>query len=482
MSKPETTIIRHAAWVVAWDEARQSHVYRRDIDVAFAGDTIVAVGSIPAGPDKIHEIDGRSMLVTPGFVDVHAHPTSEPMIKGLTDEIGSTKLYQSSLYEYLFLFRADAAGMRAAAEVALCELLQSGVTTLCDLSIDHEGWLDVLGESGMRVYAAPMFRSGRWFTSNGHEVRYEWNEKAGEQAMEAALGTIERARQHPSGRLSGMVCPAQIDTCTPQLIRDAVAAAHERRLTLQIHAAQSVVEFQEIMRRHGKTPIEWLHELGALGPNALIGHGIFLDHHDWLHWPSRTDLGLLAETGATVAHCPTVFSRRGITLQDFGSYRQAGINLGIGTDTFPHNFIEEMRTAAIAARITRGDVHAVRTTDIFNAATLGGARALGRGDLGRIAVGTKADLVLTDATHPAMRPVYDPVRSLIYSAGERAVRHVFVAGRQVVRDGKALAFDHADAAGRLEEAQKRAIEKAPGLDWARRPIGQISPPTFEQIP
>ena len=179
----------------------------------------------------------------------------------------------------------------------------------------------------MRVYTAPMFRSGRRYTPNGHEVRYEWDEKAGRDGLDRALRLIERARQHPSGRLDGVLYPAQVDTCTEALLRDSAAAAHERRLPLQIHAAQSVVEFHEIMRRHGKTPIEWLREVGMLGANAIIGHAIFLDHHSWLHWPTRNDLAHLAETGTTVAHCPTVFSRRGIVLEDFGQYRAAGIRL-----------------------------------------------------------------------------------------------------------------------------------------------------------
>jgi cytosine/adenosine deaminase-related metal-dependent hydrolase len=384
----------------------------------------------------------------------------------------------SSLYEYLFLFQNDGPGKRAANEIALSELLMSGVTTLCDLSIEHDGWLDTLGESGIRAFAAPMFRSGRWFTRNGHAVEYEWNEPAGRKAMESALRLIDRAQQHPSGRLSGMVCPGQVDTCTPDLLADAAAAARERRLPFQTHAAQSVVEFHEIMRRHGKTPIEFLGGLGALGPNAVIGHGIFLDHHSWLHWPERKDLGRLGDTGTTVAHCPTVFTRRGITLQDFGAYQRAGVNLGIGTDTFPHNFLEEMRTAAYNARITAGDTHTLRTTDIFNAATIGGAKALGRDDIGRLAPGMKADLVLVDVTHPAMRPLHDPIRSLVYTAGERAVRDVYVDGRQVVRNGKALAFDYADASARLEAAQRHAIEKVPGFDWARRSVAELMPPTF----
>jgi len=269
-----------------------------------------------------------------------------------------------------------------------------------------------------------MFRSGRWYTTNGHEVRYTWDEKAGRDGLERALRLIDRARQHPSGRLDGVLYPAQVDTCTEELLRDSAAVARERRLPLQIHAAQSVVEFQEVMRRHGKTPIEWLFHIGLLGKNAIIGHGIFLDHHSWLHWSTRSDLPLLAETGATVAHCPTVFSRRGILLEDLGRYRAAGVNLGVGTDTFPHNFVEELRTAAILARVAAEQTHAVTAADIFTAATIGGARALGRDDLGRIASGGKADFVMVDIAHPSMQPLYDPVRSLIYAAGERAIRRL----------------------------------------------------------
>ena len=360
----------------------------------------------------------------------------------------------------------------------MCELMQSGVTTVCDLSAAREDWLDTLGASGMRVYAAPMFRSGRWYTPNGHEVRYSWDEQAGREGLDRALRVIDRARQHPSGRLDGVLYPAQVDTCTEALLRDSAAVARERRLPLQIHAAQSVVEFHEIMRRCGRTPIEWLREIGVLGANAIIGHAIFLDHHSWLHWPTRNDLAHLAETGTTVAHCPTVFSRRGILLEDFGRYRAAGVNLGIGTDTFPHNFVEELRTAAILARVAAGRAHAVTAADIFTSATTGGARALGRDDLGRITPGAKSDFVMVDITHPTMQPLYDPIRSLVYAAGERAIRHVFVGGQQVVRDGKALAFDYADASARLEMAQRRAIEKVPGFDWAGRGAAEIMPPTF----
>ena len=265
-------IIRNIAWLVAWDEAAKRHVYRRDVDLTIEGETIASIG--PAGHTEhgdAVEMEGRGFAIFPGFVDIHAHPSSEPMLKGLTDEVGSRQLYMSSLYEYLPLFENDSEGRRAATEVALCELMQSGVTTVCDLSSIRDDWLDTLGASGMRVYAAPMFRSGRWFTPNGYEVHYTWDERAGRDGLDRALRLIDRARQHPSGRLDGVLYPAQVDTCTEELLRDSAAVARERRLPFQIHAAQSVVEFQEMMRRHGKTPIEWLSHIGVLGDNAIIG-------------------------------------------------------------------------------------------------------------------------------------------------------------------------------------------------------------------
>ena len=115
---------------------------------------------------------------------------------------------------------------------------------------------------------------------------------------------------------------------------------------------------------------------------------------------------------------------------------------------------------------------------MFRCATLGGARLLGRSDIGRLAVGAKPDLVLVDLTHPMMQPNREPLRSLIYAAAERAVRHVFVAGRQVVKNGKVLTMDYAAAAAGVNESQKRALAGVPSRDWAGRSIDELSPPSF----
>ena len=466
--------------VVAWDTSAGAHVYMPDADLAFDGGRLSFVGRGFSGvADSV--VDGAGLMVMPGLVNIHSHPSSEPMNKGLIDEIGSPGFYNSSLYEYLPIYRADAEAVPHCVRVALSELLLSGVTTLADLSMAHPGWLDLLAEAGMRVCIAPMFRSARWYTKNGHLVEYAWDEQAGEKAMTEALSLIQRAEQHPSGRLFGMVTPAQIDTCTEGLLRDSFAEAKARGLSWQVHAAQSVSEFHEITRRHGFTPIGWLDHLGLLSERSIIGHGIFLDDHPSTPWHTKDDLRLLAESGTTVAHCPTVFARRGIALRDFGRYKQAGVNMGVGTDTYPHNMLDELRLVSYLARTQAGQPRGFNSTDLFNAVTIGGARALGRDDIGRLAPGCRADLVLVDVTHPMMQPLHDPLRNLIYAAGDRAIRAVYVDGEQVVRDGKVLTIDYPAAAAALHEAQARVKAKVPERDWARRRADTISPLTWRTL-
>lgn len=478
MSEPtQPTRIRRADVAITYDHERDDHCYRREVDVVFDDGGIRHIGDGWSGPVG-RDIDGRGFMVMPGLIDVHAHPSSEPGNKGMTDEVGSPRLYNSSLYEFLWLFRADAEGIPHLNHVAWSELLMSGVTTLVDVSFPSEGWLDRAAASGLRMVMAPMYRNGRWFTRNGYTVEYELDDAAGRRAMEEAFGIIDAAIRHPSERLGGMACPAQIDTCTEELFRASIAEASARAIPIQTHAGQAIIEFQEMVRRSGLSPIQWLDKVGFLSPRASIAHAIFLDDHPWVRWPTRTDLGRLAETGTSVAHCPTVFGRRGVTLRHLGSYLGSAVNVAIGTDTFPHNMLEEMRHAGVYARITAETHAAVTTGQVFRAATLGGAKLLGRSDLGRLAVGAAADLVMVDLTHPMMRPTRDPLRSLVNAAAERAVCHVFVQGRQVVERGRVLTMDYHAASEGLEQAQRRALAKASSLDWAGRSVAELSPPSL----
>ena len=473
----QLTVFRNCAWVVGIDRAQQTHVYRRDVDVAIEGGVVTFVGDHYDGVAH-EEVDCRERLLMPGLVNIHSHPSSEPLRKGITDETLSPGFHHSSLYEFLTVFDNDEEGRTASVNVALAELLLSGCTTVVDLSAPYEGWLDLLGASGIRAVAAPGFRDARWYTENGHALDYAWDIPAGERAMHAAVSVIERAQQHPSGRLSGMVYPAQVDTCSAERLRDSHDLAAERGLPWQTHVAQSVYEFHEIYRRHGKSPIQYLDDLGVLSERSILGHAIFADHHPWLHWTSRDDLPLLAERGATVAHCPTVFARRGIALHTFGGYLRQGINMGIGTDTYPHHFLEEMRSVGYYARIIGETVADLETRDVFNAATLGGARALGRDDIGRIEPGARADLVLVDTQHPSMMPLREPLRSLIFVAAERPIRAVYVDGEKVVEDGRCLTIDLPAQSALLEQAQQRSLARTASLDWDGREAQELSPMVF----
>ena len=470
-----STVVRNIDWLVAWDVESAEHVYLCSADLAFEDGVVTAIGR-HLGPTFDTEIDGSGRLVFPGLVNIHTHPTSETIRKGITDETLSPGFWHSSLYEHLPAFNpVDDEGRSACLKVALAELLLSGVTTVIDLSVPFDGWLESLGESGLRAVAAPFFRDARWFTTDGHSLSYDWNEKAGREAFERACRVIELAGQQPSSRVSGMLSPSQVDTCTESLLRDSHAFATERGLPWTIHAAQSVTEFHEMQKRHGKSPIQWLADIGVLDQRSVIAHCIFLDSHPWLHWTTNRDLDLMAESGASVAHCPTVFSRRGIALNTLGSYLRAGVNVGIGTDTYPHNMLDEMRTAANAARLVGQTVADVTFRDVFHAATIGGANALGRDDIGRLAPGSRADFVSVDLSHPSMMPVREPLRSMLVVAQERAIRDVYVDGEPVVRDGTLTTIDLRVESERLQRAQVAMLEAVPNNDWAGRGADEMAP-------
>lgn len=478
-----TTVIKNADWVIAWDpeggaEGTGGHVYLKNADVAFRDHELIHVGKGFDGEADV-TLDGSGRMIVPGFINVHSHPASEPGNKGLNEELGSPRLGQSSLYEYMPVFRMLPEGASPAMRFAIHEMLKSGVTTYCDLSMARDGWVEDVASTGIRGVLCPMYRSAAWTTKDGHSVVYDWDEAAGERAMERAIATIDEADAHPSGRVSGMMGPSQIDTCTAELIQASHKEAMDRGITMHIHAAQSVVEFNEMTRRHGMTPIEWLDDLGVLTDGTIVAHGIFLNDHPWLHWPQANDFGRLVASGAGVAHCPNVFWRRGIALNHVGRYMDAGIPLGLGTDTFPHNFIHEMEVAMIAGRLMAGDFTNATTEQIFYAATAGAAALIGRDDIGRLEPGCKADFTVVDCGHPYMQPLRDPIRSLIYSAGDRAVEDVWVHGQKVVSKGMVERIDVADAAAKLNEFQEITISGVRQRDWAGRDIDTMTPRVFE---
>ncbi len=469
-----TTCIRNATCIIAWDSANRRHAYLMGGDVAFTGDTLSFVGKHYDGAADV-TIDGADLMVMPGLIDLHSHPSTEPFYRGVREEHGVPAMYMSGLYERSVALEPDAVARKAGKQVAFCEMLLSGITSVADLSSIDDGWIDLAAQSGLRVFLAPSYASARWYLENGWALKYHWDEAAGRRGLDAALALIERAASHPSGRLSGIVSPAQIDTCTTDLLRDSFAAAEVRNVPLTVHCAQSVNEFHVMVDRHGQSPIQFARDLGILSPRTVLGHAMFIDEHSWVRWHTRSDLGILVDTATNVAHCPSPFARYGHTLEDFGRYRRAGVNLGIGTDVAPHNVIEEMRLAATLTRVAARDINATSVGALFHAATVGGAEALGRTDLGRLTQGAKADLVLVDMDNPWMRPTRDPLRSLVFTAADRAVHTVFVHGVKVMEQGRVLTMDHEAALAAVAEGQQRMLRDAPSRDWAGRTADQIAP-------
>ena len=471
----QTTWIKNASYVVAWDADEKRHVYLRDADVVFKGNSIEFVGSGYGGTaDTV--VDGRDRMVMPGMVNVHTHLSTATKTKGTWEELGSPLMYMSTLFEYMSLIQVQGDAVDDYCNYALAELLKSGCTTVIDMHGNYPSWFDNMVNSGIRAYVAPGFASAFYSTPDGHTLGYNWKEEAGPEGLKKALDIVDAAEKHECDRLKGVVYPAQVDTCTPELLRDSAAAARERDMVLCTHAEQSCHEFREIALRHGMSPIEYLADLGVLGPKTILGHVIFTDQHSWIHqWPGRNDLPLLAESGTTVAHCPCVIMRRGILLESLQSYRDAGVNVGIGTDIYPHNMIEELRWANVGCKIAEGSQWGTSLSAVFEAATVNGAKAFGRDDLGRLEVGCKADIVVVDLSHPSMEPARDPLACLVFSAAERAVKDVYVDGQKVVGDGEVLTIDFEKAASRLRAAQQTAFEGVSQRDWAGRSADQAFP-------
>lgn len=380
------------------------------------------------------------------------------------EEAGNPRLFYGSRHGFRQSFLPDHGAQLASARYGLAEMLAAGTTTIVDLSHAYPGWLDLLAESGLRCWAAPMFRSARWWTDTGQETKFDWAADLGEADFLEAMSVMDAAENHECGRLSALVSPAQVDTCTEELLAASATLARKTGRPLHTHGAQGYPEFNQMARRNGMTSIEWLHRIGFLGDSTIIGHAVFTDEHPWMNWPHRRDLGLLAETETSVAHCPTPFARDGTVMHHLGAYMDAGVNVAIGTDTHPQNLFEEMRMAETLARVAAGALHTCSTSRVFHAATIGAATLLGRNDLGRLTPGAKADLIVCDLTEPNMLPLRDPLRNLIYSSGGRSVRDVWIDGRQVVVEQSVLTIDWPAAAENLHIAQRRLAASIPELD------------------
>lgn len=472
----EKTLIK-ASYVIAFDGTK--HRYLRDGELVYQGEEIIFVGEKYDGEvDKT--IDAAGRIVSPGLISTHAHLYESPMDRSFVEDRGSPQFYFSGLYEFLPV-RGQAMDRdmgRVCLEYSLVELLRSGTTTVVEIGPFGEDLLPLVPALGNRVYYGQSYRSGRWHTPDGKQVLYEWTEDEGTEAMEQALKFIEEYNGACEGLIRGLLCPAQVDTCTEKLLLKSQEWAQKLDVPLSIHVSQAVVEFNEMLRRHGKTPIAWLRDIGFLQNNVILGHAIIIGGTSWANYPAG-DLDIMAENGCSVAHAPWVFARRGIILESFYKYQKAGINMTLGTDTCPQNMIQAMRWAAVLSKIAERNTELTTAADVFNAATLGGAQALGREDLGRLSSGAKADIVIFCGDSTNMVPLRDPVKNIVYNAETEDVDTVIINGRTVLENGVVLGADERELNRKLQEVGRKLWPRFRRYDWAHRSADDLSPPSFD---
>jgi 5-methylthioadenosine/S-adenosylhomocysteine deaminase len=475
MSATRRTAIR-AGHIIAHDG--RGHRHLRDGVVVIEGDRILHVG--PRFDGAVDEtVDAAARVVTPGLISTHAHIGGSPLDRSFLEDRGNPQFWYSGLFEMLPVRHEaqDEEAGRACVDFSMVELLRGGVTTVMEIGGLGEYVVERAGHYGLRVYMGLTFRSGRWLTRDGRRVVWEWDEAAGRQGLERA---VEFHGKHDGAHGDLVRCffaPAQIDTCTPELLKEAKRRADEARRPYQVHTSQSVVEFNEMLARHGKTPVAWMHELGVLGPSTILGHAIVIGGSSWTNYPAG-DLALMGDAGCSVAHAVWVFARRGVAMESFARYKKAGVNMSLGTDTNPQSVIEAMRWAAVVSKMMERNTEATTAADVFDAATLGGARALGRDDLGRIAAGAKADLVLWKAASWRMTPLRDPVKNIVYNAADEDVDRVYINGRVVVDGGRVLAADEAALLKALQTGGERMWPRMARHDWAGRAADELSPQTY----
>src|SRR5690242_410469 len=446
------TVIR-GGWIVGHEGGR--HRLIRDGVVVFEGNRIVHVGKTFDGTADA-TIDAAGKLVAPGFIDTHVHSghrashrlitdTGRPMYYGQPFlEISVPKEGKVVKGDPRYLKHGDA-GSQAAFELnarfTVAELLRNGVTTFIEFGSQERVQDALLAEVtrlGARAYLAPGYDCGRWVGDEKGRLKRVRNDEAGMSGLATALKWIEQHDGAAAGRVRGILVPREVETASLELLRRTREEADARKLPMATHAAYSVLEFQDIVREYMMTPIELLDDLGMLRPTLNIGHGNFISDNPNLNYSSGRDLELMGQAGATISHCPINIVRRARVLDNWKKYRDAGVNISIGSDTYPRDMIMNMRTASYLGKIMSHTYFAAAAGEVFEAATLGGAISVGRDDLGRLAPGALADIIIVDLSgRNSLRygPVWDPVKSVIECGVGDDVDTVIVDGKVVMEKG-----------------------------------------------
>ena len=467
--------------IVAFQDG--GHRILKDGEVVVSGDRITAVGPKTDSPaERVIDLKGR--LLVPGLISTHAHIGAHEATRLIIDA-GRREFMRSGFLNYVPTQGMDGRSLFASIDrdasvrFGFSQLVRNGVTTVLGFApYSDDLMIEAADEAGLRLYFAPTANVGRYHFDDDGQLRRVLDEKRGEAQLDCAVEFIRRHHGASEDRIRGIVVVDEFYNSTPSLRRAAKAAAKSLNVGLTMHFCEQLFEFHETVRLTGLTPVQILEREGILGPELILAHCIYIAGHSMTAYPYVDDVGMIAASGTTVAHSPAVFARRGVVMESFQRYRNAGVNIAIGTDVFPMDILEEMRFACVAGKIADRNHEAASAGAVFEAATIGAAKALGRDDIGRIAPGTKADLVVVDLDNIWTAPYVDPIRALVTSGHPSMIEMVVVNGAILVQDGQLMRVSADDAVSQAT-ASVRALEAAyAGWHHAGRAAQEEFPPSF----
>ena len=455
-----------SSWIVGHDNGE--HRLIRDGVIVFEDKKIVFVGKKFEG-NVDRTISAKGKLVCPGFIDTHVHSghraahrlisdTGRPLFFGQPFlEVSVPKNKKTSSVSKVIDPEDE---RKKSALFTVAELIRNGVTTFIEYGSGISVQNAILEQAialGSRAYLGPGYDCGRFVGDEKGRLKRVQNDSMGIKSFEKSLNWIREKEGMANGRIRGILVPREVETCSLDVLRKTLEAADEFGFPMATHAAYSVIEFHEIVKEHMKTPIELLSDLGMLRPTLNIGHGNFISDNPNLNYAKANDLKLMGDSGVTVSHCPTNIIRRGRNLNSWEKYRSSGVNLTIGTDTYPRDMIMNMRTASYMGKLMSNSYFAAQASEVFNAATIGGAVSVGRNDIGKLEVGALADIIIIDLKgNNSLRygPVRDPIKSLVECGVGDDVETVFVDGRIIMEDRKIPDINFAEISRDIQEIGK----------------------------
>jgi cytosine/adenosine deaminase-related metal-dependent hydrolase len=461
----KTLLIRDADRVVTMDDGRREWTRASVLVRGAAIEAIGAVQSLPREADEV--IDARGHVVLPGLVNTHHH-----MYQSLTRAVPAAQ--DAELFGWLRTLYPIWAGLtpemvRVSTQLAMAELLLSGCTTTSDHlylypnGVRLDDSIEAACEIGMRFHAA------RGSMSVG-ESSGGLPPDALVEREDAILADTQRLVEtyHDKGRyamLRVVAAPCSPFSVSRELMRESAQLARALGTRLHTHLAENDHDVAYSFERFGMTPAQYAESLEWVGPDVWHAHCVKLD---------APGIARFAATGTGVAHCPCSNMRLASGIAPVRRMLDAGVPVGLGVDGSASNdsghLLAEARMGMLLARVGRAmqppdvgpdgstrygcDLGPAQMTarDMLAVATRGGARVLGRDDIGHLAPGMAADLALFDLrTLPlAGGAVHDPVAALLLCAPAQAAWTV-VNGRIVVREGRLATLD----AGPLVERHNR---------------------------